>query len=86
MEFQPLTYVTQQNIPRSYGVNQMKGCGCGKGIDKYGNYPILPIFSTVFKTAVSNANPFPSTISFLLQPDWTKTEDFIMEKPIRNIW
>ena len=37
-----LVYVTQQNLPRSYGVNQMKGCPvCGKGIDQYGNYPYL---------------------------------------------
>ncbi len=35
-----LVYVTQQNIARSYGVNQSKGCPvCGKQIDKYGNYP-----------------------------------------------
>jgi len=29
-----------QNIPRSYAVNQPKGClNCGKAIDAYGNYP-----------------------------------------------
>jgi len=32
--------VTSQKLPRSYGVNQTLGCPiCGKGVDKYGNYP-----------------------------------------------
>ncbi|HBN84842.1 MAG TPA: hypothetical protein DDZ89_13475, partial [Clostridiales bacterium] len=32
--------VTDQNIPRSYAVNQPLGClNCGKAIDKFGNYP-----------------------------------------------
>jgi hypothetical protein len=58
-----LTYVTQQNIPRSYGVNQMKGCPvCGKGIDKYGNYPYLAdIFNRPFKLQCPNCKSlFPS--------------------------
>lgn len=32
--------VTDQNLPRSYAVNQPLGClNCGKAIDKFGNYP-----------------------------------------------
>ncbi len=37
-----LTYVTQQNLPRSYSVNEMKGCPvCGREVDRFGNYPYL---------------------------------------------
>src|SRR5690606_28738658 len=34
--------VTSQLLPRSYGVNQLRGCPvCKKEIDRYGNYPWL---------------------------------------------
>lgn len=37
-----LGYVTGQSLPRSYSVNEMKGCPvCGKKIDAFGNYPYL---------------------------------------------
>jgi len=58
-----LIYVTQQNLPRSYGVNQMKGCPvCGKNIDKFGNYPYLAdVFNKPFKIECPNChNLFPS--------------------------
>jgi len=58
-----LVYITQQNLPRSYGVNQMKGCPvCGKGIDKFGNYPYLAdTFNKPFKLECPNCHSlFPS--------------------------
>jgi len=58
-----MVYVTQQNLPRSYGVNQMKGCPvCGKGIDKFGNYPYLAdTFNKPFKLQCPNCKSvFPS--------------------------
>jgi hypothetical protein len=58
-----LTYVTQQNLPRSYSVNEMKGCPvCGKDIDRFGNYPyIADIFQKPFKLQCPNCQSvFPS--------------------------
>lgn len=58
-----LFYVTQQNLPRSYSVNEMKGCPvCGKEIDKFGNYPYLadPLEKPFKLTCPNCKSVFPS--------------------------